>query len=98
MLTMLAETERSDQRPAPRKVFTDLVYLMLMLGGSSVMLLAVVGEMQPRLTCVAALWSVSGLYGLSEILRSDRRWSAPEACNTRSVEETERAPLAGLES
>lgn len=71
------ETERSDRRSAPRAGFTPGVYRMLMLGGTLLMILAVLGDMQPRLTCVAALWSVSGLYGLSEVLRKDRRRTLP---------------------
>ena len=78
MQTISPETEGLVRRHTPCGGFTNRVYLLLVVGGTVLMLLAVLGEMQPRLTCVAALWSASGLYGLSELLRPERRRALPD--------------------
>ena len=71
MHTMSKEVATFGSLLAPRREFTNRVHLLLMAGGTLVMLLALLSDMQPRLTCVASLWSVAGLYGLSQLLRPD---------------------------
>lgn len=73
MHTLSREIARRNALLAPRREFTNRVHFLLMVGGTVVMLLAVLSNMQPRLTCAASLWLVAGFYGLVQLLRTDPR-------------------------
>jgi hypothetical protein len=68
---MLKEVMQFHWLLGPRRVFTARVHMLLMVGGTLLMLLALQSGMQSHLTCAASLWSVAGFYGFAQLLRTE---------------------------